>query len=116
MHVHQCILLSRALLSRAIFHVTKCSSSTKITCACSRHTSRFLLWWLTGFPFAAWSSYGWFTPCVTAVVTFLLLGVENIGIQIEEPFEVLPIESITAACVASVHEIMERHMGKLLAL
>lgn len=81
-----------------------------IPVAYTRHTSRFLLWWLTGFPFAAWSSYGWFTPCVTAVVTFLLLGVENIGIQIEEPFEVLPIESITAACVASVHEIMERHM------
>jgi len=83
---------------------------------CCRHTSRFLLWWLTGFPFAAWSSYGWFTPFVTAVVTFLLLGVENIGIQIEEPFEVLPIESITAACVASVHEILERHIGELHAV
>lgn len=78
-----------------------------------RHTSRFLLWWLTGFPFAAWSSYGWVTPFVTAVVTFLLLGVENIGIQIEEPFEVLPIEIITAACIASVHEILERHHGEM---
>lgn len=78
-----------------------------------RHTSRFLLWWLTGFPFAAWSSYGWVTSFVTAVVTFLLLGVENIGIQIEEPFEVLPIEAITAACIASVHEILERHQGKV---
>ncbi|DBA68356.1 TPA: hypothetical protein ACH3X2_013665 [Trebouxia sp. C0005] len=80
-----------------------------IPVAYTRHTSRFLLWWLTGFPFAAWSSYGWVTPFVTAVVTFLLLGVENIGIQIEEPFEVLPIEAITAACIASVHEILERH-------
>ncbi len=78
-----------------------------------RHTSRFLLWWLTGFPFAAWSSYGWVTSFVTAVVTFLLLGVENIGIQIEEPFEVLPIEAITAACIASVHEILERHHGEM---
>ena len=78
-----------------------------------RHTSRFLLWWLTGFPFAAWSSYGWVTPFVTAVVTFLLLGTENIGIQIEEPFEVLPIEAITAACIASVHEILERHHGEM---
>ncbi len=78
-----------------------------------RHTSRFLLWWLTGFPFAAWSSYGWVTPFVTAVVTFLLLGTENIGIQIEEPFEVLPIEAITAACISSVHEILERHHGEM---
>ncbi|DBB06208.1 TPA: hypothetical protein ACH3X3_009754 [Trebouxia sp. C0006] len=80
-----------------------------IPVAYTRHTSRFLLWWLTGFPFAAWSSYGWVTPFVTAVVTFLLLGTENIGIQIEEPFEVLPIEAITAACISSVHEILERH-------
>ncbi|KAL0031296.1 hypothetical protein WJX79_001422 [Trebouxia sp. C0005] len=91
--------------------VAACESLQKqpIPVAYTRHTSRFLLWWLTGFPFAAWSSYGWVTPFVTAVVTFLLLGVENIGIQIEEPFEVLPIEAITAACIASVHEILERH-------
>ena len=89
-----------------------CRSIHKSLLLC-RHTSRFLLWWLTGFPFAAWSSYGWVTPLVTAVVTVLLLGVENIGIQIEEPFEVLPIESITAACIASVHEILERHHGEL---
>ena len=87
-----------------------CMADQLLSC---RHTSRFLLWWLTGFPFAAWSSYGWVTPFVTAVVTFLLLGVENIGIQIEEPFEVLPIEAITAACIASVHENLERHHGEM---
>ena len=49
-------------------------------------------------------------------MTFLLLGVENIGIQIEEPFEVLPIETISAGCVAGVHEIMDRHLGMLMHL
>ena len=77
-----------------------------------RHTSRFLLWWLTGFPFAAWACYGWVTPLITAVVTFLLLGVENIGIQIEEPFEVLPLEAITAGCAASVQDMLDSHLGK----
>ena len=87
---------------------------TRQHCACTcRHTCRFLLWWLTGFPFAAWAHYGWVTPFITALVAFLLLGTENIGIQIEEPFEVLPIESISAACVASVHDMMDRHSGKL---
>ena len=47
------------------------------------------------------------------MVTFLLLGVENIGIQIEEPFEVLPIEAISALCITGVREIMERHTGKV---
>ena len=66
-----------------------------------------------GIPFAFWPDYGWVTPFITAVVTFLLLGVENIGIQIEEPFEVLPIQAISDACIAGVHEVMERHAGKL---
>ena len=79
---------------------------------CCRHTSRFLLWWLTGFPFAAWSSYGWVTPFITALVSFLLLGTENIGIQIEEPFEVLPLDSICDVCAQSVEDLMEGHAGK----
>lgn len=66
-----------------------------------------------GIPFAFWPDYGWVTPFITAVVTFLLLGVENIGIQIEEPFEVLPIQAISDACIAGVHEVMERHAGEL---
>lgn len=69
-----------------------------------------------GIPFAFWPDYGWVTPFITAVVTFLLLGVENIGIQIEEPFEVLPIQAISDACIAGVHEVMERHAGKLRGL
>ena len=69
-------------------------------------------WWLTGFPIASWSSYGWVTPFITAVVTFLLLGTENIGIQIEEPFEVLPLEVISDACAASVQDLMQAHAGK----
>ena len=66
-----------------------------------------------GIPFACWPFYGWVTPFITAVVTFLLLGVENIGIQTEEPFEVLPIQAISDACVAGVHEVMDKHIGKL---
>ena len=67
---------------------------------------------------ADWSSLGpmgrlWLGhPFITAVVTFLLLGVENIGIQIEEPFEVLPIEAISNACITGVQEIMQRHAGR----
>lgn len=64
-------------------------------------------------PFALWADYGWVTPAITAIVTFLLLGVENIGIQIEEPFEVLPLQAMSAACIAGVHEIMDRHTGEL---
>ena len=56
------------------------------------------------------------TPFITAVVTFLLLGTENIGIQIEEPFEVLPLEVISDACAAGVQDLMQAHAGEPLFL
>ena len=69
------------------------------------------MWWLGGFPFAVWSQYGWATPFVTAIVTFLLMATENIGVQIEEPFKVLPMASIADSCVQGIYEILAHHSG-----
>lgn len=63
-----------------------------------------------------WSHYGWGTPFVVAIVTFLLLGVENIGIQIEQPFQVLPMGPIAQGCVKGVREILAQHQGLRLIL
>jgi hypothetical protein len=49
------------------------------------HTHRFLLFYITFLPFAFWPLYQWYTLPISAVVAFLLCGVENIGVQIEEP-------------------------------
>eukprot|EP00887_Chlorella_sp_A99_P004675 scaffold4.g4675.t1 len=66
------------------------------------HTHRFLLVYITTLPFALWSTFHWATLPVMAVLSFLLLGVENIGIQIEEPFRVLPLDGISAGTVRAV--------------
>ncbi len=79
-------------------------------CMC-RHTSRFLIIWLTFLPFAVWPVYGWATPGITAVITFLLVGVENIGIQIEQPFAVIAMDYICASCRASIEEMMQSRHG-----
>lgn len=83
---------------------------------CCRHTSRFLVWWLFALPFSVWNIYGWGTPFVSAIITFLLLGVENIGVQIEQPFQVLPMGPIAQGCVRAVREIFAHHKGLLLLL
>ena len=44
--------------------------------------------WLAFVPLGLWSVCDWFTPLVCCIVAFLLLGIENIGIQIEQPFKV----------------------------
>ena len=45
----------------------------------ARHTSRFLIIWLMALPIAIWEVYGWATPVLAVVVSFFLLGIENIG-------------------------------------
>ena len=56
------------------------------------HTARFTGLWLFLLPFAlAGPSVVPIFAC--GVITFFMLGIEELGVQIEEPFSVLPIEA-----------------------
>ena len=68
-----------------------------IPMAYTRHTSRFIISYITFLPFGLWSSCSWLTLPIMAVITFLLVGIENIGVQIEEPMTVLPLKARAAA-------------------
>jgi predicted membrane chloride channel (bestrophin family) len=50
--------------------------------------------WLATLPFVLWNHIGWAVVPSTAVVSFLLLGIDEIAIQLEEPFGILPLEAI----------------------
>ncbi|EFJ52724.1 hypothetical protein VOLCADRAFT_85997 [Volvox carteri f. nagariensis] len=52
----------------------------------TRHTSRFLILWLLWLPLALWGKVGWCVVPVEAVMTYLLLGIDEIAVQMEEPF------------------------------
>ena len=41
---------------------------------------------------------GWLTIGINAVITFLLVGTENIGIMIEQPMTVLPLATFASSC------------------
>jgi hypothetical protein len=43
---------------------------------------------LIGLPLLLWPLAGWSSPVLAVLISFLLLGVENIGAFIEEPFHV----------------------------
>jgi predicted membrane chloride channel (bestrophin family) len=47
--------------------------------------------WVTFLPLALWPSLDWVSIIVTPIIVFLSMGLENIGVQIEEPFRILPI-------------------------
>ena len=77
----------------------------------TRHTSRFLAVFLLFLPFGLWpamaSSWNhWTTVPAADMIAFFLLGIEEIGIQIEEPFSVLPIEAFCNGAIAATMEQM----------
>ncbi|KAL3144529.1 hypothetical protein ABBQ32_004262 [Trebouxia sp. C0010 RCD-2024] len=67
---------------------------TPIPRSYTRHTSRFLVIWLAFLPFTLWRACHWVMVPATVLIAFLLLGVEEIGVQIEEPFGILPLENL----------------------
>ncbi|KAL3902967.1 MAG: hypothetical protein SGPRY_011858, partial [Prymnesium sp.] len=74
----------------------------------TRHLARFLTVFLCLLPFGLWPDMGssWnriLTIPATTAISFFLFGIEEIGIQIEEPFSLLPIEDF---CNLSIGNVM----------
>lgn len=82
-----------------IFHMPLPLSST-------RHNSRVLMVALTFLPAVLWPESGWSAIPASVLVAFLLLGIEEVGVSIEEPLSILPLEQLWSetdrqlACVA----------------
>eukprot|EP00440_Ansanella_granifera_P060796 gb/GFBE01065896.1/.p1 GENE.gb/GFBE01065896.1/~~gb/GFBE01065896.1/.p1 ORF type:complete len:417 (+),score=80.73 gb/GFBE01065896.1/:1-1251(+) len=80
----------------------------------TRFTSRFLSLWLLALPFAL---YGQTNPHflivpITALIAFFIFGISEVGIQIEEPFSILPLGPIGDGIEASCMEAYELHQKK----
>jgi len=73
----------------------------------THHTSRLLSIWLFFLPLGLWSSLRWVTPFAQAVISFLLLGVDEIGLQIEEPFTILPLGAMAATIRSNIREMLD---------
>ncbi|KIY98116.1 hypothetical protein MNEG_9845 [Monoraphidium neglectum] len=83
---------------------------TPIPLSYTRHTSRFLMIWLTLLPFSLFGSCGLSTIPLSVAIAFLLLGIEEIGVSIEaEPFSILALEVICDSVLSNVREIQSTH-------
>lgn len=72
-------------------------SGSPIPMPYTRHTSRFLVAYLMILPLALFPSLGWLTILVVALLCFFLGGIENVGVQIENPLRILPLVPLAAA-------------------
>jgi putative membrane protein len=64
------------------------------------HLRRALILYCLTLPFALIESYGWSTVIDTLLIAYILFGIEEIGVEIEDPFgkddNDLPLEQICA--------------------
>jgi len=83
-------------ITRLINDLGSCENifATPIPLGYTKHTARFLLLWLLLLPLALEGSLGFGVVFAQQLLAFGLLGVEDLGIQIEEPFAVLPLKKI----------------------
>ncbi|KIY95166.1 hypothetical protein MNEG_12797 [Monoraphidium neglectum] len=84
---------------------------TPIPLSYTRHTSRFLVIWLALLPFTLFGSLGLATPPLCLMIAFLLLGIEEIGVSIEEPFSILALEAVCDSATNNVRELQAQYTG-----
>jgi putative membrane protein len=82
----------------------------------SRHTARFLAFWLLLLPFAlyepfsgGWNSIGMIPA--TAVISVFLFGIEELATQMEEPFTILPMQAFCDEIYNGCTEMASWHDG-----
>ncbi|CAG9464598.1 unnamed protein product [Pedinophyceae sp. YPF-701] len=73
----------------------------------THHISRFLIVWLLFLPLGLWPQLKWDTPFVMVLISFFLLGIDEIGVQIEEPFGVLALEKLCATIEGNLLELRD---------
>lgn len=61
-----------------------------------------MLMYVTFVPLALWASINWATLIVGPLTAFLLAGIENIGIMIENPMQILPMAAFCTVIHADV--------------
>ena len=87
--------------------------ATPVPFSYTRHTSRSIMIFLLTLPFALVPVMGGATVPSVAVLSFLMLGVDEIGIEIEEPFAVLPLHPICIAAGRNVTQIIDLNEAAL---
>jgi ion channel-forming bestrophin family protein len=83
---------------------------TPIPLAYAIHLKQLLLIYTFTLPFQFIEKLGWFTPLIIILVSFTLFGIEQIGIEIENPFghddNDLPLDGICQTIKNNIADLM----------
>lgn len=82
---------------------------TPIPLAYAIHLKQLLLIYCLLLPFQLVSTLGWWTGAIVSLISFTLLGIEEIGIEIENPFGYdandLPIDAICNTMLRNIEDL-----------
>ena len=83
---------------------------TPVPFAYAQHIKGFLVLFCYTAPFAMVEGMGWWTPVASAVLAFALFGIDEIGVEIEDPFgddpNDLPLEAIGEGIAKATEEMI----------
>jgi putative membrane protein len=86
--------------------------STPIPYAYMVHLRRAIIAYCVTLPFALVGTFGWWTVLATLLIAYVLLGIEEIGVQIEDPFGTddndLPLERYCTVIDDNLGDILAR--------
>lgn len=83
---------------------------TPIPLAYAIHLKQLLLIYCISLPWQMVENFGWFTGLVVVIISFTLLGIEEIGVEIENPFGYdtndLPLDTICANMRRNIEDLI----------
>jgi predicted membrane chloride channel (bestrophin family) len=84
---------------------------TPLPTSFTRHTARLLFLWYITMPIGLYPILGPFLTLPTALVTaYAVLGIEDVGVQMEEPFDLLPLRQYSDVIFDSVNMIEKNYV------
>lgn len=95
----RCIIYLDDMVRRLVDEIGECEriQNTPLPFAYVVHLRRALVLYLTTLPFVLVDPFGWLTTVCMLLISYVLLGIDEIGVEIENPFGTdsndLPIES-----------------------
>lgn len=81
--------------------------STPIPLSYTRHCTRSLMIWLLTAPFALYHHCGFMMVPMLFFMSFLMLGIDELAAQIEEPFSILPLTPLVEVIKRETDELFD---------
>jgi ion channel-forming bestrophin family protein len=118
LHVYQ-LTAMQTLVDRLVEALSGCERilKTPMPLAYAIHLKQLLLLYCLSLPFQMVDKAQWGTPVVVALISFMVFGIEAIGIEIENPFGVdpndLPLDAICETIGKNIEDLISLEPRRL---